>query len=245
MDTTKNRNSTCISAHNFALKLWRLQDGEFSDLWSRSFPIHLKGSFAYKLRTLEAGDKNELTLPKMLASLEHLYGASSSRMFDSYKGSFAFPFLLEVLRDDQHFYYLFNISDSKGSISFHLDRMIDDQKYCKLGTHSSHEPIESELSTKEIEYLIYYVWSSMKWTVEELLQSPQGIQPFFRSIDAINTIYGFLDGKFFEDYIENTKKYDSAVYRLRNEYPDITTDPLYKLDETKTWIANVTRPICS
>jgi hypothetical protein len=216
MDTTKNRNSTCISAHNFALKLWRLQDGEFSDLWSRSFSIHLKGSFAYKLRTLEAGDKNELTLPKMLASLEHLYGASSS-----------------------HFYYLFNISDSKGSISFHLDRMIDDQKYCKLGTHSSHEPIESELSTKEIEYLIYYVWSSMKWTVEELLQSPQGIQPFFRSIDAVNTIYGFLDGKFFEEYIENTKKYDSAVYRLRNEYPDITTDPLYKLDETKSWIANV------
>jgi hypothetical protein len=111
-------------------------------------------------------------------------------MFDSYKGSFAFPFLLEVLREDQHFYYLFNISDSKGSISFHLDRMIDDQKYCKLGTHSSREPIESELSTKEIEYLIYYFWSSMKWTVEELLQSPQGIQPFFRSIDAVNTLMG-------------------------------------------------------
>jgi hypothetical protein len=243
MDTTKNRNPTCISAHEFSLKLWRLQDGEFSDLWSRSFQIRMKGNFVFQLMSLEFRRENELTLPKMFASLEHLYGASSNRMFDSQKGSFAFPFLLEVLRQDQRFYYLFKIADSKGSIYFHLDRVIDEEKYCELGTFSSQEPIENELSEGDVEYLIYYIWHTMKMTVEELLKPPRGIQPFFRSIDAANTIYGFLSGEFFEDYIENTDKYDSKVFQLRDEYPDIITDPLYKLDETKSWIANITRPI--
>jgi hypothetical protein len=240
MDTIKSRTPTCIPFHDCTFKLWRMRDGEFRELWPRSFQIHIGGNFVSKLIALEASDKNELTLPKILVSLEYMFGPSSDRMFDSEKGSFAFPFLLEVLRGDCHFYYLLNVSDSKGSISFDLYRIIDDKKYWNMSTYSSQKPIESELSVEDIESLIYYVWYSMKRTVKKLIQLPQGIQPFFRSINAVNGIYGFLNGEFFEDCIENTEEYESTVYRLMEENPEVITDPVHKIDETKSWIADIT-----
>ena len=243
MDTVKNRIPTCITAHNFMLKLWRLRDGEFSELWPRSFQINIGSNFVSKLMRLEAGDENQLTLPKILVSLEHMFGLSSDRMFDSEKGSFAFPFLLEVLREEQNFYYLFYIFDSKGWTTFQLYRIIDEQKYYDMGNFSSQKPIESELSEEDVEYLVYHIWHSMRRTIKKLLQSPQDIQPFFRSIDAVNSIYGFLNGEFFDDYIANSKKYQEKVYQLMDEHPNIITDPLHKLDETKSWIADITGSI--
>jgi hypothetical protein len=239
MNIAKKHLPTCIKACNFTVNLWRIRDGEFKEIWPRSFPISINGSIVFDLMAWEAGKKNELTLPKIFISLEHLFGQSSDSLFDSYKGSFAFPFLLEVLREEQHFYYLFKIADSKGSIFFTLYRVIDNHQYWNMSSYTSQKPIDSELSAEDIEYLICHIWYTMKQTIGQLLQVPQNIQPFYRVIDAVQGIYGFLDGIFFEDCIEDTNQYQSEIKRLGEEYPNIITDPLHKIDETKSWITNI------
>jgi hypothetical protein len=57
--------------------LWRLTDGEYQQLRQNSLPIKEDGMFLLRLMLYERSEPEQLTLPKALITLEHLFGHSS------------------------------------------------------------------------------------------------------------------------------------------------------------------------
>jgi hypothetical protein len=201
----------------FPFTLYRLSDEEYSQLGDRSFPIQFDELFMFDIALDRANTSEELTLPKALVILEHKFGASSSRL-DKWKQAFSFPLLLAIEKPNGTFYYLLRITDRRGSIDFDLFRIIDDLKYVGKNLTFSSQPLDDELSQTEIENVISYLWGFLEGFASHLDRWESEIKPFFRHIDSSHVIYGYWDGKFVEEEIEDPDEYEAVVRDLKAKY---------------------------
>jgi hypothetical protein len=206
-----------FDAKQFPFSLYRLSDAEYSQLLDRSFPIRINRLFLLKLVFDRLDNPDRLTLPKALLGLEDMFGASSSYL-DRAKQAFSFPLLLAIVKPSGTFYHLLQITDRRGSVDFDLYRIIDDIKYADRDLMLSSEPITDELSQLEIEYIIIYLWGFLEGFSHHIHQRYPKIEPFFRQIDSNHIIYGYWDGKFVEEEIEDNDEYDRIVGELEARY---------------------------
>jgi hypothetical protein len=110
---TSTRLHRRFNAKQFPFSLWRLSDDEYRQLRLQSFPIKVNGFFLLKLALAERNTDSELTLSKILLMLEDEFGRSSTYI-DSYKQTFAFPFLLAIEKADERLYHLLKLEDYRG-----------------------------------------------------------------------------------------------------------------------------------
>jgi len=206
-----------FNANQFPFSLWRLSDEEYSQFRLRSFPIQGDSFFLIKLSLSQQNTPEELTLPKVLLVLEDEFGRSSTSI-DTYKQTFLFPFLLAIEKPSGTFYHLLRIEDYRGGLEFNLFRIVDEIKYAQEKLEIVHQPIEEELSLEEIKYLICYLWGYLKGSSEAFCKSPTAITPFFRHVDSIHVIYGYWDGKFIEEVIDDTDEYQRKVRDLEARF---------------------------
>jgi hypothetical protein len=224
-----------FDAKQFPFSLYRLSDEEYAQLQDRSFPIRINGLFLLKLAFDRLDSPDRLTLPKALLGLEDMFGNSSSYL-DRSKQAFSFPLLLAISKPSGTFYHLLRITDRRGSIDFDLYRIIDDLKYTDKDIMLSSEPIIDELSQPEIEYIIIYLWRFLEGFSHHIHQRYPEIEPFFRHIDSNHIIYGYWDGKFVEEEIEDSDEYDRVVEELEARYGRPETPDTEKVARIQTLI---------
>ena len=82
-------------------RFYRLSDEDYFNLSSYTIPIKNDSgfftAFYLNIETIE--------LPKLYLSLKHLFG-KSSRCFDDYKSSFAFPLFTEIIKPNATYNYI-------------------------------------------------------------------------------------------------------------------------------------------
>jgi hypothetical protein len=205
-----------FDTNQFPFWLYRLSDKEYSQLRDHSFPIRIEALFLLKLALTRSNSSEELTLPKALVILEHEFGASSIQL-DRWKQTFSFPLLLSIEKPNGLFYYLLRITDYRGGIEFDLFRIIDDIKYIDKDLNFNSQPIADEFSQVEIESVICYLWGFLQGFARHLDRWLE-IKPFFRHVDSNHIIYGYWDGKFVEEQIDDLDEYDGIVQELETRY---------------------------
>jgi hypothetical protein len=228
-----------FNATQFTFELWRLNDAEYQQLRSRSFSIRYNSLFMLSLGSMDRGKPDELMLPKVLLVMEEEFGKSSKYM-DDWKQTFSFPFLLAIHKPSGTFYYLLRIEDYRGGLEFNLCRIVDEHKYVGLDLRVTHLPIEDEFSNAEIEYLVSYLWGFLQANSRYLHVLQPEIKPFFRHVVASHVLYGYWDGKFVEEVIENETKYLRAVKKLEAKYGEPEISEAEKVDRTKQMILAIT-----
>jgi hypothetical protein len=204
-----------FDAEKFTFKLWRLNDSEYRQLRLRSFPIQIN-PFLLLDMSLEKRRRDQsdtLNLPKSLLVLEENFGPSSTSI-DTWKQTFSFTFLMAIEKSIGIFHYLFKIEDYRGALEFKFCRIINDLKYTDKSVEVYHSPIDDELSSDEMAYIIRYLWGYLQGYSRYLSE----ITPFFRHIDSNHIIYGYWDGKFVERVIENSTKYEKIVRSLEERF---------------------------
>jgi hypothetical protein len=211
------RHQNRYDTKQFSFSLYRLSDEEYSQLRDRSFPIRIESLFMLDLALNRQNTPDELNLPKALVVLEHEFGTSSSRL-DRWKQAFSFPLLLAIEKPNGTFYYLLRITDRRGGIDFDLFRIIDDIQYIDKDMTFSSKPIADEFSQTEIESVICYLWGFLRGFARHLDRWISEIKPFFRHIDSSHVIYGYWDGKFVEEEIDDPDEYDGVVRELEARY---------------------------
>jgi hypothetical protein len=227
-----------FKANTFAFEIWRLTDEHYRQLRSRSFPIRFNSLFTLGLFSRSRNTADELTLAKALLLLEDDFGPSSNQ-FDHWKQSFSFPFLLAIEQPNGKFYHLLKIADYRGSLEFQLARVVDDICYADKDLGVYHEPIVAELSQSEIEYLISYLWGYLKGMARYLPKFMPEIKPFFRHIDSNHIIYGYWDGKFVDETIEDEKRYERKVQKLKAKYGEPAPSDAEKVQCTQKLIQSI------
>lgn len=203
-----------FAAEQVPFSLWRLSDAEYQQLRSQSFRIQLDGMWLLRL-ALDRHGPDELNLPKTLLVLEAKFGRSSTYL-DDWKQTFSFPFLLAITKPSETFYHLLTIADYRGALEFWLYRIGDDLKYSQERLDISHQPIANEFSDDEIKYVISYLWGFLEGYASQRCQGE--IKPFFRHVDSNHVIYGYWDGKFVEEQIDDLEEYEQMVRTLKATY---------------------------
>jgi hypothetical protein len=203
-----------FAAKQFPFSLWRLSDAEYDQLRSQSFQISIDGLWLLHL-ALDRCGPNELNLPKALLVLEAEFGRSSTAL-DDWKQTFSFPFLLAITKPSGTFYHLLKIADYRGNLEFCLYRIVDDLKYDNERLDVLHQPIADEFSGDEIKYVISYLWGFLEGYASQFCKWE--IKPFFRHVDSNHVIYGYWDGKFVDEEIDDLEEYQQMVQTLEARY---------------------------
>jgi hypothetical protein len=212
-----SRNHHRFEPEWFAFNLWRLTDEEYRQLQSHSWLISVDNMFLTWWQRKRWNKGQHWPLPKDLVVLEKNFGFSSD-VFDREKQSFSFPLLLSIEKEQQKLYYLLRIADIDAGLGFSLNKVLTNGYQTKSHVQYFHEPIAEEFSQTEIEYLILYLCEYLEKQASILLPETIGLEPFFRHIDRSQVIYGYWDGQFVEQYIENRDIYKQMVMELKKRF---------------------------
>ncbi len=202
-----------LEAGDIHYKLTRLRDGDYYELRRSSLAIDDDYGFYMRFELYRRGKESDLNLAQIYTALKHLCGESGSS-FDDWKCSFSFPFALEVRKAGKKFDYLLNVVDYRGSVEFNLRKPIapDDEKYDKDARMKIHQPFEEEFSREEINQFIALFYGYLAGYFKSV--SKYHDEFFFRFISSNHVLYGYRDGRFFEEEIESEEKFEAAIAAL-------------------------------
>ena len=187
--------------------LTRLDDGTYHNLWQNSLAIEDDYGFYMTFARLMAREGRKLNFAQMYVALKELCGESSN-IFDNWKSSFLFPFLLEVAKADRQSRYLFRFYNYRDSWYCGLRKVLDadDTGYDK---HRMYQPFEDEFSRDEINYLIAYFYSYLFGFFEAIHDYYDDF--FFKRVDSNLILFGYKDGEFFEEQYDTEEEYLEAI----------------------------------
>jgi hypothetical protein len=241
MNNHTSRPRYAIRGKRFPIELWRLSDTENDEFEARSIRINIDSMIIMRLDLSDRGNPGRLTLAKLFVTLKTLFGPTA-RLLDERKQTFTFPCLLHIHKDGRDLPYRLQIQDYRGDPDFRLSRIINHERFFNLDQRYSHPPIDDELNTEDIEYLICLIWNNLTIIGSDICAKKvanQTLQPFVHHVDSSHVIYGFADGDFFEHEIDDYDEYHSTVNALRTKHCPPEPTPTQSLQTTQAMIQTV------
>lgn len=204
--------------------LWRLAEEEYRQFRDHSLPLKEDRMFMIQLMLSERYNPDRLSLPKVFLTLEHLFGKTSD-WFDKWKCSFSFPLLLVLKKSAGQFYYLLRVEDYRGSLEFRLYRFLENG-VDGYDVNIYREPFELEFSREEINQFICYLYGYLIGAAKVICVLP--LRPFLKCIDSNHILYGYRDGKLFEEQIDSEEDYEAAIRTFEKNYETPLTEERVK-----------------
>jgi hypothetical protein len=214
---------------------WRLTNGEENFLRRNSVPMQIDSSTLWDLKYQERWDAQPFTLARTFLILERLFGKSSN-WIDDWKGTFSFPLLLKVEKPNHSFFYMTEIYDNRGSLYFSLYRIIP-TGVSDRSAYTYQEPIETEFSSSEIKAFIILVYGFLKDASYFVAQ--RHTQPFLKYVKSEHVIYGYRDGRFFEEEIESESELEASIANFESVYGKQIQEQL--TDDIQAMIREITQ----
>jgi len=189
-----------------------IDEKKYARLWDKGIPIfHDYEHYIHISRTLK-NDAPDFLHSHLYAALKTLFGETAA-MYDDYKCSFGYPFLLEITKDRRKTRYLLNFTDMKGGFNFFFRKIARENERNKYNRDVLQEPFENEFSREEMRdfmgWFVFYLVGFMKSYRKYYNEA------FLRSVDAALMIYGFKDSDFFEEYYDDWDQYQQAIEELK------------------------------
>ena len=194
--------------NHYTLK--RLDEHKYYELWKNSLAIADDYGFYLQFYLYLEQQGESLNLAQIYVTLEKL-GGESGKFFDDWKGSFSFPFFLEVIKNGHKFDYLLNIYDHRGSVYFGIRKQLQPQD--SYDARVIHQPFPEEFSQEDINEFISYFYGYLQGYFEEIKSSYS--QFFYKVIDSNFILFGYKNGEFFEEHYDENEEYEQAVKLLK------------------------------
>jgi hypothetical protein len=188
-------------------QLVRLSDRRYRELRARSIPIEEDDFYLLRFMFELENRGKLLQLGQIYAALRELFGESSA-CFDDWKGSFCFPFGLSIRRASGTFQYVFDIHDWKAWVEFGFRKVIE-ADLAGIDRSVIRQPFEDEFSKDEMNRFVTYVYAYLQGYCKTAFRE-QGPEPFLRQVQAKHGLYGYCDGRFFEQGYSSHHEYEEA-----------------------------------
>jgi hypothetical protein len=186
-------------------RLTRLSDGEFIDSMRRSLAI--QDDYHFLIGLFLTNENDNLNFAEIQIVLSEKFGPSG-KYFDTYKGSFSFPFALDVIRGDNSFAYLFEVHNCRDSLYYSVRKIVPENDP-RLKEFTIRQPVETEFSRTEINRFTAYFHGYLRGYWESIREQPH--ESFVRIIPASSIVYGCVEGCTFEEYHKTVEELDTAA----------------------------------
>ena len=188
--------------------LIRLNDEQFYLLRKNS--VTLFEDYGHLMSLSRDKDYIYSSFPKMYITLKDIFGESGS-YYDDYKGSFSFPFLISFQKGEKGYEYVMNIYNVRSAIEFNMAKLIHaDDKTIERGI--LYRPFD-EFQESEITYVTNFLIGYLTGYFRMIVKGYNEF--FFHSVQSNLIVYGYKDGKFFQNHYDSQKKFDTAIQELK------------------------------
>jgi len=189
-------------------KVIRLNDEQYRKLSQTSIPID---DDYFHLLSLSNTNEIFSNCAKLYVSLKLLFGESGF-LYDDYKGSFAFPFLILFEKKKKEYAYLLRIYNNLDRGEYIIRKIIhvEDTNYTR---DVYHKPFD-EFPREKIRYFMNFICGYLEGFLE--VGKDQYNESFYHNIDSSLFIFGYKDDDFFEYEFETEEEYDKALEELRS-----------------------------
>jgi hypothetical protein len=207
----------CLSADRVTCRLTRLDDGEFANLLRRSLAIDEDYGFEVCFWLALAARGDALNFAQVYLALREIAG-ESGWYFDHWKGSFSFPFALEVRRAERSFSYLLEIRNQRDSLCYPIRRIVAPEDR-RLKEYRIHPPFADEFSREEINRFLVRLYGYLTGVWRGLRGRP--LKPFLHAVPSNLIVFGYCGGVAFEEHYDSEEAYHAACQsyeeRIREE----------------------------
>ncbi len=202
-----------LDVRGLRCQLVRLADSEFLDLRQRSIAIQSDTGFELRLFLSLRETRQDLNFAQVYLALKSLSG-ESSRYFDEWKGSFSFPFSLDILKDGCVLSYLLEVRTKRDSLYFDVRKVVavDD---ARLPKHLIHPPFADEFSREKMNQFTVYLYGFLIGLWKSLGRQP--LEPFVRKVPSDLILFGCCNGETFEEQYDSEAAYTAALHRYEQQ----------------------------
>jgi hypothetical protein len=198
-----------VALDNIHCRCSRLDDKEHFELEQNSLAIAADYGFYMRFYHFLEQRGDYLNFAKIYTTLKSLCG-ESGKGYDDWKGSFSFPFLVEVKKGEKEFRYLLNIFNYRDSLYFGIRKPL--QPDDRFDRQLIHQPFEDEFSREEINNFIISFYAYLVSSFRAI--APSYDEFFFNRVDSNGILFGYKDGQFFQDHYDSPEEYKKAVTML-------------------------------
>ena len=171
-----------------------------------------------------------LNLAEYFALMNLAFG-KNGRLYDDWKGAFAYPFEVEVFNTAGKHKYIMKVTNWRGTVELNFHKIITEP--ANMDTSVYKKPDPEEFSSDEMSFVDAFLYGYLLSfrTHENLCQIPE----FSRQIDSNIIIFGFQDGKFFETHFSDGDDFDHArqSHRLKKE---TILNEMWPVSSRKNWL---------
>lgn len=166
-----------------------------------------KRSYSLSEQYFDGAPGDTLNFAQYYTGMRCLFGEPGN-LYDDWKGSFSFAFQVDVFRNENIYNYLLNILHFRGNLEFRFRKIMEDPENYDLSVYR--EPLEDELSGDDmvkIECFVYgFLLGYLETAGERVLQD---IPDFILLSDSNHIISGYIDGKFFERFLQDERDFSA------------------------------------
>jgi len=219
----------------------KINDNEYINYFKKSIIIHPDYMFGLVLPNLY-NIQNIPAIPAINSVMDFFFG-ESSKLYDNYKGSFRYNFLLEIenKKTKQTYDYLATFADTKHSTYVEFRKI--EEGHPPENYRVYHDPFP-EFPKDEMNKVDYGLNALVMETVLYFQQNNLYFRPYFNSIEYGNIIYGYMNKDFFCKQFYDGYNEDDYGYKVfcdkKEEYAELIKKEKEKTeDRCKHYDANL------
>ncbi len=186
-----------VAIDDISLLMSPISAGKYYDLIQQAISISEDYTYYFQLDELIQSINPPFDLSRLYAALSTLFGPSST-LYDPYKCSFSYPFLIQLTKHLHQARYALNFTDMKGGLSFKFSKILthpdDIKKY--PDTIKLYAPLPGEFSRNHMNFF-------MSWFIAYLIGFINFFEKYYsveyvRTLEYCKIMYGYQDNQFFQ-----------------------------------------------
>lgn len=166
-------------------------------------------------QSIERQGGKPLQLGQFYFTLKLICKQDTSRVRDTWKSAFLFPFLLTGTWKQQGLLYLFYILNYRSSVEMRLRRLMPFD-HDKREHHIIHEPFAHELPQEAIRNLCAFMYGYIEGYHSSI--SKAWFEPFYCCVGSNLILLGYQDDEFFEWQFDDYDEYKAALQKLQQRH---------------------------
>ena len=210
----KNKKTLNVKAINAKVTLEKVSNQEWWALRKTHAPIFEDWDFLIMLDRQHYPER-DFGLAQMYVALFTLFGGHNN--YDDYKCSFAYKFKLTIEREDKSHDYGLQLMDMKGNMPYFTYYR---KPKAEENLNAYQKPLDNEFSKEDMRYCTLTLISFFEGFLEGY--QPYFNQNFYRVNHAGYLIYGFENGRFFNDFYDfeaenSLEAFQTAIQKYKHQ----------------------------
>ena len=201
------RYETRGNLQGFSFRSCRLSDPEYRELHACALPLQS----SEQVEIMLARSYRRVTLGHFYVTFLNLTG-DSSRVRDTYKSAFSFPFLFVIERESRAYDYLVVLANYRSYVETSFHKLVLPGEPRIASKEVLRPPIDEELSATDIDQISEYFWGLVEGYTSTI--SMKMISPFARSVKSNLVIFGFQNNKIFEEHFRDEHAFNDRMAEL-------------------------------